>query len=150
MQTWKSSKCVCVCACPVSSLALCLFVHSNLCPQVASFTTHAYLVNLTPQKWCKWPFMKTHSLFEHRTSNFVEARNAAIMPACGKSAFKALESIMLYVMMETSERRSNAIARLAKGETFTSFADLKVKTAKRQSMYYGVAVSTTNIVYVSQ
>eukprot|EP00171_Calliarthron_tuberculosum_P004012 IDg4012t1 len=52
-------------------------------------------------------------------------------------------------MKETSSRRSKAVARLAKGETFTSFADSKLKAAKRQSMFYDVSVSTADLAYVT-
>jgi hypothetical protein len=93
--------------------------------------------------------MKTLSLFEHRTSNLVEAGNAAIMPARGESVFKAMEKMTTYVMTETSDRCSKAEARLAKGEMFTSFADSKVKAAKRQSMFYQVDVSTNDLAYVT-
>ena len=117
--------------------------------KLVSPTAHTYLENLTAQKWCKWPYMKTHSLFEHRTSNFVESCNAAIMLARGESAYKAVQKMQIHVMKEVSDRRTKAAARAGKGETYTFFADGKLKAAKRQSMYYNVDVSTNDLAYVT-
>ena len=112
-------------------------------------TAHAYLKNLTPQKWCKWPYMKTHSLFQHRTSNFVECGNAAIMEAHGESVYWAVQKMTVQMMTAISRRHSDAMVRLEKGEKYTTFADGNLKAAKRQSMYYDVAVSSEDLVYVT-
>ena len=111
-------------------------------------TAYEYLKRKTPQKWCKWPFMKSLSMFGHRTSNFVESGNSMILEARNMSAFKATQHIIHQVMIQISERRVKADKRYKAGEEYTKFAAEKIAVNKRAAKFQRVSVSSPELAYV--
>ncbi|KNH05628.1 mutatorlike transposase [Perkinsela sp. CCAP 1560/4] len=109
-----------------------------------------YLRGTKPEEWCLWPHVWTHALHGHRTSNYVESSNSAILQIRSMSPLNALDAMVQHQREHFADLRASAERRLEKGHIVTSYAQKLYDAQRDLAAIYSVSLSNNRYGYAAK
>jgi hypothetical protein len=95
-----------------------------------------------------YPHLGKHSLYGHRTTNFVESRNAAAVPIREMPPLQFFDKLMQGFMDTIFSRKQASVKWKDLGEVLTPYAEKLYNQQHNQIGYYTVKASSPTICFV--